>query len=79
MTPFFAALNIFYVWPRLIREKVATINRLRKDDAVRAKNIIEGLMISSQENVDIANIQKTNARQKCLNYWKNTRNGLEMK
>ncbi|OGK18934.1 hypothetical protein A2866_05020 [Candidatus Roizmanbacteria bacterium RIFCSPHIGHO2_01_FULL_39_8] len=56
---FFAALNISFVWPRLIKEKTTTINYLRKNDALRAKNIIEGLMITSYENVEIKDIEKT--------------------
>jgi hypothetical protein len=53
---FFGNIKIFY---KIINQPVWEVKGLKKSDALRARRIIEGLLISKSQNIDISSIPTT--------------------
>lgn len=53
--PFFATLKIIY---RSFTENTVQVRFLKKDDALRARRIIEGLVIADKNHIDLAKIKR---------------------
>lgn len=60
--PFFATLKIKSV--RAIELDIIVIRNLTKNDAVKAQRLIQGLMLSEQQEVELAEVNKENLDEK---------------
>ncbi|HEX7042812.1 MAG TPA: hypothetical protein VF189_06175 [Patescibacteria group bacterium] len=54
---FFATLHILP--GRVFENQVVSIDKLKRSDAIKARNIIQGLVIADRENVEIENLIHT--------------------
>ncbi len=57
---FLASLNVKYLPhsnnPGMLKPVEVQINSLRREDAIRAKNILKGILIASSEDIDLAKL-----------------------